>query len=79
MRVFSIGAIMPFPLGLYSIGTIDHAVFIGAMFEQGAQFQFLSIVFPYRLSYIWKQLLKRVPFFKTRRPDTLNKDTNHLQ
>ena len=31
--VYSIGVIMPFPLGLYSIGSINHAFSIGATFK----------------------------------------------
>ena len=31
--VYSIGSVMPFPLGLYSIGAINHAFSTGAIFK----------------------------------------------
>ena len=48
-HTFSIGIIMPFPLGLYSIGVKSHGFSIGTKFKHWTYFKFLSIVF--RITY----------------------------
>ena len=79
--VYSIGAIMPFPLGLYSIGAINHTFSIGAIFKHSLNsYLFLP---KSHICDIWKQPLKDVPWnicsMKSGKPDTLDRDTDSLQ
>ena len=76
--VYSIGAIMPFPLGIYSISIINHAFSIGVIFKHSLKsYVLLSIS---HICDIWKQPLKGVPWnmcsIKLGKADTLNKDTD---
>ena len=46
-----IGDIRSFPMGLYSIGVINHAFSIGSMFKHWTEFKFLGIVF--HIALVW--------------------------
>ena len=77
MRLYYIGAIIPFPLGLrampFPLGlclNIEHSLNSQVLFSISHMLYLETITERYSLKYV---------FFKTRKPGTLNKDTNTLQ